>query len=532
MRGLTWIIGRTDRDPVIKAVLYLAWLLLFVWISVHHAVWRDEVRAFSIALAGDNIVEMLRGLHGEGHPALWYLLLRGAHTIFPVREVLPVVSGLIAAAAMAVLLIRSPFRPWFLALILFSRFGLIEYAVIARNYGMSMLVMFVLAWLYPRWRDRGVTIGLLLALLCNTNVPSAMLAAAFLLFWLIELVGEEGLKWGPKYRLFVINAAIAALGALLCFATVFPTVHDAAVNPHPGGIGPGLVLQSLLAPALSFGDMIPVLIPDSPIAAAAFGIVMFAALLGLAAKPAALLSAGVALFGLELFFNIIYPSYYRHQALFLVYLIVMYWLVANGRGGEWRQPREAGQARRSSLDGLAIGSAALCLLVIMQVVSSERLASFELGPTYPYSRSRDLAELLRRERLTDAVIIANPDYFLEPLSYYLPNPTYLMREHRFGRVVMFKRDVRAELDLDDYLRDGHELQAATGRPVVILLQKRLDPNTRAFRILDVHYWHFNGTPEQVHRFLASTRRLARFQQSISFESYDVYLLNPAAKPGA
>ncbi|HYH63846.1 MAG TPA: hypothetical protein VD866_04040, partial [Urbifossiella sp.] len=61
-------------------------------------------------------------------------------------------------------------------------------------------------------------------------------------FWLIELIGEEGVKWGPKYRLFVINATIAAGGALLCFLTVFPTVHDAA--PKPGPVTLGLIAEN------------------------------------------------------------------------------------------------------------------------------------------------------------------------------------------------------------------------------------------------------------------------------------------------
>ena len=50
--------------------------------------------------------------------------------------------------------------------------------------------------------------------------------------------------------------------------------------------------------------------------------------------------------------------------------------------------------------------------------------------------------------------------------------------------------------------------------------------THPFRILEVHIWTFSGTPQQVRRFQAATRRLARFAPSITDESYDVYLLNP------
>jgi hypothetical protein len=512
----------TRRDRLWRWALFAIWLGLVLLLVSNHVMWRDEVRALTMALSGDNVFDMIRGVQGEGHPLTWYLLLRGAHAIVPMREVMPAIHVLIAAAAMAVLLWRSPFRLWFLALILLSRFGLLEYAVISRNYGMAMLVMFVIAWLYPRWRDRGVTIGLLLALLCNTNVASAMLAAAFLLFWLVELVGEEGVKWGPKYRLFVINAGIAAAGALLCFFTVFPTVHDAAPNPDPITIG--LVTQSLLFPAMAFSDMLPGFIPASDAGAAILGMIIFLAVLGLVRRPAALLSALAAMVALELFFNIVYPGYYRHQALFLVFLIVLYWLVAVGRGGSWPTRGEGGR-----LNLPVWGSLGFAFLLAMQVGSGARLALLELT-NVPYSRARDLAELLEREHLTNAIVIANPDYMLEPLPYYAANPTYLMRQQKFGQVTRFSRQVRTELTPDDYLRDARALQARTGRPVVILLETRLEPDSPAFRIVDLHVWYFSGTPDQIRNFLGSTRRLARFGPSIVSETYDVYLLNQGSTP--
>ena len=79
---------RSDRRN--RLILFILWLVLIGWFISGHTFWRDEVRAFSFALSGANMAEMLRITHGEGHPALWYLLLRGAHNLFPFREVLPV----------------------------------------------------------------------------------------------------------------------------------------------------------------------------------------------------------------------------------------------------------------------------------------------------------------------------------------------------------------------------------------------------------------------------------------------------------
>lgn len=514
------------RDRYLRIALYVAWAALMLFLLSRHAFWRDEVRALTIALAGDNVIEMLRGLQGEGHPAIWYLLLRGAHAIVPVNQVLPAVGAIVALGAMAILLWRAPFRPVILILILFGAFGLIEYAVVARNYGIAMLGLFALAVLYPRWRDRGVTIGLVLALVCNTNVPAAWLSACVLLFWLIELFGEEGLRWGRKYKLFVLNALVAAAGALICFITIYPTVHDAAVINHPNGITAGTVAAGLLFPALTFWEMMPPFVPETSWAAALFGVLLFGTLLGLLNRPAAFLSSLAALAGMLLFFSLVYPGGYRHQSLFLVYLIAMHWLVARGRGGEWPSRWRIGEGSGRLV---AAGRAIFALLLALQVGTSAFLVAADLQGI-PHSRSRDFAALLEREDLARAILIGDPDVYLEPMSYYVGNPVYLMREQRFGDVVRFTRNVRRELNLDDFIADARMLQARYRRPVVILMERRLDP-ARPFRFREVNVWHISGTSDQIRRFQAATRMLARFDRSVTDEFYDIYLLtDPGVAP--
>ena len=177
------------------------------------------------------------GIAWRGHPALWYLLLRAAHGITGRPEVLPLLALAIAAAAAWLIVWRSPFPPALIGLILASHFFIYEFSVMARNYGIGMLILFALAIAYPRYRGRGVALGALLFLLANCNVIATILAGAFLLFWFVEILEETGPRWSPAMANFALNAAIAAAGAALCFATVYPTFNDAAVAAHPAGVG-------------------------------------------------------------------------------------------------------------------------------------------------------------------------------------------------------------------------------------------------------------------------------------------------------
>ncbi|MEO7177703.1 MAG: hypothetical protein ABIW83_02555, partial [Allosphingosinicella sp.] len=320
--------------------------------------------------------------------------------------------------------------------------------------------------------------------------------------------------------LLFINAAIAAAGALICFLTVFPTVHDAAQADVAGSLTPAGLAAALLSPAESFWLLLPHGTPPEPAIRAAFILILAGSLLGLARSPGALLSSLLALAGFELFFQLVYPGGYRHQALFLIYLIAMYWLVARGHGGRWPA---AWRAEEGLARAAAAGRWAFVILLALQVVKSADPLSRE-AQGRPYSRARDLGRLLAQERLRHAVLIADPDILLEPMPYYTPNPIYLMREQRFGTVPLFTRRARVDLSLDDYLADARALRARTGRPVVILMMHRFDPAQPPFRLREVYAWDFSADPTQVRRFQAATRRLASFGPAVTDESYDVYLL--------
>jgi hypothetical protein len=101
-----------------------------------------------------------------------------------------------------------------------------------------------------------------------------------------------------------------------------------------------------------------------------------------------------------------------------------------------------------------------------------------------------------------------------------------MREHRFGDIVHFTRSATLNLSLDDILNQARELHANTGKPVIILLHERLDPTDPPQVIPEAYDWTLTTTPDQVRRFLSSTRLIKSFGRvSDNDETYDVYVLN-------
>jgi hypothetical protein len=523
--------AETESIDWIRFLLFGLWLAAAGALGCRHVIWRDEARALSIAIQGEDWIAMLRGLHGDGHPALWYLLLRAVHGITGRPEALPLLALAVAAAAAWLIVWRSPFPRPLIGLILASHFFIYDFSVMARNYGIGMLILFALAIAYPRCRGRGVVLGALLFLLANCNVIATILAAAFLLFWFVEILEETGPRWSPAMANFALNAAIATAGAALCFATVYPTFNDAAVAAHPAGVTARDILGAIANPAPAFdqllGKKVPpagLAVPWSPVLIALGGPLLIGATFGLIESTGALLACLASLVGLSVFFLLIYPGDYRHEATWLTFVITMYWIC-------WKPHRAVrGEAKPHTNGGSftlvrRVGFAFFLVLIGVQATLGLADLAFAAIVGTPESRSRDFADLVsRRPDLKDAILIGDPDYMLEPMHYYLPNPTYFVRERRYGEYVRFTRKARLELTLGDILDEARAIRSSTGRPVAILLAWRLGEMDPARVYRESYVWTFSAPGDQIERFREATTLLAQFPKATSNESYDVYLL--------
>lgn len=502
---------RRQATPIqLRALFWCAWLALALFAATHHAMWRDEIRALSFAERGHSLADMIRQIRGFGHPALWHIILRGALAIYPNPVVLPIVAFVIGTAAAALLAFKAPFRPLLLALALFGAFSTYEYVAVARNYGISVLILFAMAWAWPRYRDRPGVIGALLFLLCNTNVHSVVLANAFLLFWFVELVQQKTDKNRLSWPSFLAAVALVLAGMATCVWQVYPPVDTAAMLPpgQSGAIGFLIMLVENVGPY--FHELIPEDMRSLIPVVVLLPILLILSIRSLRASPGAMIASAAALVGMELVFQTIYPGYYRHQALFIAFLLTMTWIVENER------PPEAD-------DRYTVGRIAFMTLLALQVFSSV-LVFTRIASDIPESRSRDLAALLARPGLRSAIVLGDPDTILEALPYYTRNPIYFVREHRFGGTPIFSDAARSTMSIGSILSTARTLHASTHRPIVVVLAERLETNMAAGVRDRGYYGPLRIDPNEVREFLAATVRIARFAPAATDESYDVYVL--------
>jgi hypothetical protein len=199
----------------------VVWLGVVSFLAWTHLLFRDEVKALSITLHGHTVFAILKELRWEGHPAVWYLLLRAAHTLVPRPVVLQLVAFVVAAIAVLILVLRAPFSLPFLALILIARLPPYAFSVMARNYGIRMLLLSLFAACYERHRDRGCLLGVVLFLLgvlqrafyaARRRAPALLVCGHTL---------RRSSQQTAVYRIFLYNAALAAISVVTCFTTIY-----------------------------------------------------------------------------------------------------------------------------------------------------------------------------------------------------------------------------------------------------------------------------------------------------------------------
>ncbi|HLG86309.1 MAG TPA: hypothetical protein VKZ79_03835 [Alphaproteobacteria bacterium] len=494
---------------VLAAVMLFAWVGLVAYGLQHHIYWRDEVRALTLALQAPSLLAVPAWIRGEGHPALWYMLLRAAHDLVGTERVLPAVGVTAASLGIFFFVWKAPFPLWWKACFVFSGLSVYEYSVMARNYGISMPIMFAIAFLIPRRPRIYWALAVLLFLLPQTNASSAIMTP---LYDLILLAGWR--QESRRDRIGIVICTIAALVGLgASFATLYPPRHDMIMQSVGQVSLPHAILLAVADPGARYDTLVHLFLPKA-ISGPLATIILYASTLALLPDLALFGSALLALWGTAAFYTLIYPQVgYRHAGILLVFLISLYWI----RFAAARFPPLRG-ATLSTLRSISV--ALFTFLLVMNVFFGALVVSREAKreSSLSWSLSRMIAA---DPELGRAILLPEPEEIGESLPYYTDNDMYLAREGKYGKAATWSREAKQQISLGELLAIAERLKRDTGRPVLIMIGPHL---TGAGGTFAVSYgWKFSYTPAEFADLTehASPLPLAR---DATNENFDAYLL--------
>jgi len=503
---------------IISTVILGVWITGVILTTTTHEFWRDEVRALSFARAAISPIDLFRLTRYDGHPILWYLLLYIGKSIIDMPFILPVTSIVIAFAAVAIFMFFSPFPLWLKTLFIFSVLPFYEYSVMARNYGISMLLLFVCAGLYRKRTAYPLLLALALFLLANTNVHSAILVCIITTVWIWDtIIDQKTLSFKALGMSLYVPLMIVASGIILCLFTTWPRENTILTNVHSLGVTDiaKSFIKALEFPAQSFRYIVPLF--NGALPGVLANLLLYTAIFGLIPRINLFLAALSGQVALGMFFDLIYKGFGRHQGLLLVFLISLYWIAM-----ETPHLRTTNRIKDMLFKaGLYVS---LLTMIFFGIYKSKGYVIRDIR--WELSSSKALGAFLNGSGIyREAIIVPEPDYIVESLPYYANNEIYLPREQSFGKTASWTTIAADHISLRDLLATAYKIKKKYDRPVLIVLgHMNLDnskTNKKRFSYNKIFSWSAKGLSE----LNRTTKLVGKFQSARSDENYIVYAID-------
>jgi hypothetical protein len=512
---------KTLKRPhtAVLLLIYVVYCAFICFMEIkHHVFWRDEVRAFSIAKQAGSLSELSILLQNEGHPALWYVLLKSLYLIFHGNWVLPLASVLVAMVSAFLWLWFAPFSLFERALFLTGVLPIFEFSVMARNYGISMLLMFLFCTQFERRFKNPYRAYLPLFFLCFTNAHSTLITGVVAGALFLEVCFKH------RKRISDFSPPTLILGTA---AWVVWTLHTGTTasstalkqSPFDGAALVQTVTQFLQSPGHALVPTFDLLNPQYVWLFQTFVIV--ASALVLIRKPALMvIYLGIAC-GLSCFSDLIYSLQLRHQGVFYIFWLSCVWVQRSLLNSEVKSevPSEKWNAAWFRYPATAF--------IIFLMSCQTYMGKAALANQFATENSAAIlfTDLMNNHpEWKDAVLIGEPDYIMDTIPYYLDNPIYFPRDGHYRKWVLFTREWRIGMTLEELLDTAARIHAETGKPVLFLIGTQIQwtPGVAGSSVFGCNRY-VTWTIPVLDRFSRETRKVAVFPTTTAIdETFSVY----------
>jgi hypothetical protein len=414
------------RFAAALSCIFLAAALFNVW---HHAMWRDEIRTWQVAVASPSLADLWTNMRHEGVPALWYVLVWGLTKIASSPFAMQVMHVLIATATVFVVSAAAPFPRAVRSIFAFGYFPFFEYATISRNYSLVFLGVMLAVAIIARPRPRPLS----LAIVCLVLTQVSIWGGGFALL----LICTAGFRWTwrrePRtpipFGRWTIAFVMVIAGILFGAWSAMPPPDPIFIEKFPEGT-PMLERLSLTFATIWKGWLpLPMIkrtfwnsnvLDAVPMVEGLAGVVLFViAILAMWNRPVAVALLLVGSAGLMAFTYTQFRGFTRHHGHLFMVLIAAAWLAAVTPAISARPawiPRFAERLVR-------VRGRLLVALLAIGLLSG--ICANVAGFVLPFSMSKATANYLRDNALESSTALVGYNYFaLAPISGYLGRPIY------------------------------------------------------------------------------------------------------------
>lgn len=415
--------------PVLQIVVFTGFLIALILGELHHEIWRDEARALSIVRSADSIFDLPTLLNNEGHPLLWYILLYIGFGLTHSQYILPVLSVSIAIGVAFLMVFKSPFPLLFSALLLFGYWGLYEYGINCRNYGIAVLLMFLFAHLKQLDNQLNWKSVLVLCLLMQSNFYASVFAF---------LLGVESLLTLKNKKETIFYSCSLLVFFALSIWSILPNSDSQVVFSHRIN---SETLSSVWDVGYGFNNLFHKWFDYK------HGFVTWVLLLSMLIfikTPKTLLFALTSLLFMNAFGTMIRDNFIHHQGMWFFYILTLIHL-------NFETIKVTLYSKKTDLRSSLIKIGAAAILFIVSNNLHKGYNMYCLDWNLPKTDAPNLAQFLKQHSDEKDIWMSEPDYILESVMYYNYHPYYLPREKQFNSYVHFTNTNDSLINLSQIL---------------------------------------------------------------------------------
>lgn len=216
------------KNKIISFLFLAAYSAVILILVINHEYWFDEGQAWNIA-RDNSAAGIFAMVKYEGHPPLWHFILKIFTALGCSWRALGLISWVMASAAAGVIIFALPIKSYLKAALLFSSCMLYTNTVISRVYVLIILILTVIAAVYPHRRKHPILFGLLVALLTNTHICMSGLVGIIGIYMLIDCF--KGFKENNvKQNILNISGLIIAGAGVIVM--IIPMLHSFSSNVY------------------------------------------------------------------------------------------------------------------------------------------------------------------------------------------------------------------------------------------------------------------------------------------------------------
>jgi hypothetical protein len=485
-----------------------------------HVMWRDELRTWQIARDSSGLISLNRNMQYDAVPFVWNSIVFVLTRFFDSPVAMQIVHAFIAAAVVFVVARWSPFPRFAVVLFAIGYFPLFEYAVIARSYALTFLLITIACALIAQPRVRLLWLAAVLFLLAQVSVWSPLFAGLLLAAGTAKVVlGNPDSRPDPKT--LAAAALIVLAGGVLCLFQLFPGPGPSFTSGWRGVLPSRRVVRTI---ATIFRGLVPIPVPgehfwntnvldEIPITQAVIGVSILGLIgLTIARRPVALGMFVVGAVSLVAFTGLRFRGANRHHGYLFMLTIATFWMAA--ATPEWRRIGSRWERRRNRL-----------LTTILAVNAIAGLVAVTAGLIYPFSATLAAAQFIESTFGDTVIVAAVRDFSAAPLAQWLDRPLYFPEVGAYARYNTQDDLVHTNPDQDEILRLLYAQAMAERKNVLLVLNTHL-PQISQIPIGEEQRFEVDdrrtGTRAEV-----GVRCVAVFDRSVvEDESHWIYLVRP------